>query len=176
MKFRFNGLASAFASVALVWLMSSGLVNPAAAQTQSSTQRQVEAQAKAATAKGVTAGTFFKNVTTPSLKNLTPSDFLGAMGVMTAALGYDCSNCHPGAGTDAFDWVTDSNPKKRAARMMTEMLTNINKQNFGSVQQVTCWTCHRGQDAPAQSIAIRCSSHWIIRPSALYWFVLLTDD
>jgi hypothetical protein len=124
------------------------------AQSQSSTKGQVAAQAKAATAKGQTAGTFFKNVTTPTLKNLTPSDFLGAMGVMTAALGYDCSNCHPGAGTDKFDWVTDSNPKKRAARMMTEMLTNINKQNFGSVQQVTCWTCHRGQDAPAQSIAL----------------------
>ena len=154
MKFRFKGLAAVFAPAALVCLTGIAPAGPAAAQTQPSTQRQVESQAKAATAKGVTAGTFFKNVTTPSLKNLTPSDFLGAMGVMTAALGYDCSNCHPGAGTDAFDWVTDSNPKKRAARMMTEMLTNINKQNFGSVQQVTCWTCHRGQDAPAQSIAL----------------------
>ena len=134
MKFRLKGLVTAFAPVCLMGIT---LVCPAAAQSQSSTQRQVAAQAKVATAKGQTAGTFFKNVTTPTLKGLTPSDFLGAMGVMTAALGYDCSNCHPGAGTDAFDWVTDSNPKKRTARMMTEMLTNINKQNFGSVQQVT---------------------------------------
>ena len=50
--------------------------------------------------KGQTAGQYFKNVTTATLKDLSPSDFLGAMGVMTAAVGYDCSNCHPGAGTD----------------------------------------------------------------------------
>lgn len=154
MKFRLSGLVTAFVPPAVVCLLGIASAGFGVAQSQSSTKGQVDAQAKAATAKGQTAGTFFKNVTTPTLKNLTPSDFLGAMGVMTAALGYDCSNCHPGAGTDAFDWVTDSNPKKRTARMMTEMLTNINKQNFGSVQQVTCWTCHRGQDGPAQSIAL----------------------
>jgi hypothetical protein len=36
--------------------------------------------------QGQTSGQFFKNVTTSTLKGLTPSDFLGAMGVMTAAL------------------------------------------------------------------------------------------
>src|SRR5215469_15113637 len=68
--------------------------------------------------KGQTSAQFFKNVTTSTLKGLTPSDFLGAMGVMTAAVGYDCSNCHPGAGTDAMDWVTDRDPKKVTARKM----------------------------------------------------------
>lgn len=104
--------------------------------------------------KGATSGEFFKNVTASTLKGLTPSDFLGAMGVMTAALGYDCSNCHPGAGTDAFDWVTDSNSKKRTARKMVEMVAAINKQNFGGASMVTCWTCHHGLDVPTTSITL----------------------
>src|SRR5579871_6121420 len=124
----------------------------AAAQSQPSTQ--AKAQAKEATAKGLTAGEFFKNVTTSTLKGLTPSDFLGAMGVMTAAVGYDCSNCHPGAGTDAMDWVTDSVPQKKTARKMVEMVAAINKQNFAGAQQVTCWTCHHGLDLPTTSVSL----------------------
>ena len=100
------------------------------------------------------SGEYYKNVTTSTLKVLTPSDFLGAMGVMTAALGYDCSNCHPGAGTDAMDWVTDSNPKKVTARKMVEMVAVINKQNFGGAAMVTCFTCHHGLDVPTQSIQL----------------------
>ena len=117
-------------------------------------QAQPGKDAEAATAKGLTAGQFFKNVTTSTLKGLTPSDFLGAMGVMTAAVGYDCSNCHPGAGTDAMDWVTDSNPKKVTARKMVEMVAAINRANFGGAQMVTCWTCHHGLDLPTTSIAL----------------------
>jgi hypothetical protein len=101
-----------------------------------------------------TSAEFYKNVTTSTLKVLTPSDFLGAMGVMTAALGYDCSNCHPGAGTDAMDWVTDSDPKKKTARRMIEMVAAINKQNFGGSARVTCFTCHHGLDEPTQSIQL----------------------
>ena len=73
---------------------------------------------------------------------------------MTAALGYDCSDCHPGAGTDQMNWMTDSNPRKRTARRMVEMVAAINRQHFGGAQEVTCWTCHHGQDAPATSIAL----------------------
>src|SRR6516225_10145989 len=101
-----------------------------------------------------TSAEYYKNVTSSTLKGLTPSDFLGAMGVMTAALGYDCSNCHPGAGTDAMDWVTDSNPKKVMARKMVEMVAAINRANFGGAQMVTCWTCHHGLDLPTTSIAL----------------------
>ncbi len=44
------------------------------------------------------------------------------MGVMSAASGYDCSECDPGAGTDPMNWMTDSNPRKRTARRMVEMV------------------------------------------------------
>jgi len=118
------------------------------------TNRAFAQAANAAAPKGKTAGEYFKNVTTASLKSLSPSDFLGAMGVMTAAVGYDCSNCHPGAGTDTQDWVTDSNPKKVTARKMVDMVAAINKNFFGGTQQVTCWTCHHGLDLPTTSIAL----------------------
>src|SRR5258708_22373719 len=159
MKSRLEGAAIALALMASVCLMTIALVSSATAQSQAASQAQAVAQqastqARVATAKGQTAGEFFKNVTTSTLKGLSPSDFLGAMGVMTAAVGYDCSNCHPGAGTDTFDWVTDSIPQKKTARKMLEMVAAINRQNFGGAQMVTCWTCHHGLDQPTTSIAL----------------------
>jgi hypothetical protein len=34
------------------------------------------------------------------------------------------------------------------ARLMINMVANINKNNFGGRQAVTCWTCHRNRDKP----------------------------
>ncbi len=144
MQVRRKELAMAATVTAFVGLVSVSLVSPA--------QGQVVHPPPAA--KGETAGHYYKNVTTATLKVLSPSDFLGAMGVMTAALGYDCSNCHPGAGTDAMDWVTDSNRKKVVARKMVDMVAAINKQNFAGAQAVTCFTCHHGLDLPTTSIQL----------------------
>ncbi len=94
-----------------------------------------------------------KDVTTSTLKEITVSDFLGSMGVMAAALGYDCADCHPSAGSDKVDWVVDTS-KKKTARKMVEMVAAINKTNFGGAQMVTCWTCHHGRDLPATTIAL----------------------
>lgn len=105
-------------------------------------------------AKPKTAGEVFKNVTTSTLKGLTVDDFLGAMGVMAGALAYDCSNCHPGAGFDGVNWVVDSMPTKVIARRMIEMVATINKNNFNGAQNVTCWTCHRGQEKPATELQL----------------------
>jgi photosynthetic reaction center cytochrome c subunit len=69
------------------------------------------------------------------------------MGIMTAALQFDCSDCHTGAGTDTVDWAADT-PRKRTARRMVTMVANINRENFGGRQMVTCWTCHRNRDRP----------------------------
>jgi hypothetical protein len=69
------------------------------------------------------------------------------MGIMTSALQFDCSDCHANAGTDQVNWAADT-PRKIMARMMVNMVTNINKTNFGGRQLVTCWTCHRNRDKP----------------------------
>lgn len=103
--------------------------------------------------KPQTAAEVFKNVTTRTLKGITVDDFLGSMGVMSAALGFDCSDCHTAAGTDRVDWAYDT-PKKVQARKMVEMVAVINRTNFGGRQLVTCYTCHHGRDRPPTTIAL----------------------
>jgi photosynthetic reaction center cytochrome c subunit len=107
----------------------------------------------AAQEKPKTAGEVFKNVTTSTLKGITLDEFMGSMGAMAAALGWDCADCHEGAGTDKVIWEADT-PRKVMARKMTEMVAVINKTNFGGAQMVTCWTCHHGRDIPATTIAL----------------------
>src|SRR5580658_1921469 len=114
---------------------------------------QVAQPAAAGAAKQKTAGETFKNVTTASLKPLTVDDFMGAMGVISADLGLDCADCHPGAGTDKVNFVIDT-PQKITARKMIDMVAVINKTNFNGVQNVTCWTCHHGKERPANTITL----------------------
>lgn len=111
------------------------------------------ASAQAPAGKAPTAGETFKNVKTAALSALTVDDFMASMGVISADLGLDCADCHPGAGTDHVDWVFDT-PQKKTARRMIDMVGAINKTNFGGVQMVTCWTCHHGREQPGQSIAL----------------------
>ena len=91
------------------------------------------------------AETVFKNVQV--LKGIPVDDFMDTMGIMSAALGFDCVECHVNAGTDNVNWQFDTD-KKRIARRMTLMVAAINKTHFGGRQVVTCWTCHRGRDVP----------------------------
>lgn len=95
--------------------------------------------------KPLLAEQVFKNVR--ALRGISVDDFLGTMGLMVAALQSDCAGCHLNAGTDEVDWAAD-NPIKVKARAMVNMVANINKNNFGGRQVVTCWTCHRNRDKP----------------------------
>jgi len=107
---------------------------------------------QAASASGpLLAEQVFKNI--QALKGISAADFMGTMGIMTAALGFDCSECHVAAGTDKVDWAADT-PRKVIARRMVNMVTTINQSNFGGRQLVTCWTCHRGRDKPVVTPAI----------------------
>ena len=99
----------------------------------------------AAQDKGPLAEQVFKNVQV--LKGIPVDDFMETMGIMAAALQFDCSDCHTNAGTQNVDWAADT-PRKRIARRMVTMVTNINKDNFGGRQMVTCWSCHRNRDRP----------------------------
>jgi photosynthetic reaction center cytochrome c subunit len=127
MNLRPKYLIPAAAAIAALWL-----VNVAAPQ--------------AAPQKPKKAEEVFKNIQV--LKGTSVDDFLGTMGIMSAAVGFDCSECHANAGTDKVDWAADT-PKKVTARMMVLMVAAINRQNFGGRQNVTCWTCHHGRDHPA---------------------------
>lgn len=95
--------------------------------------------------KPLLAEQVFKNIQV--LRGIPVDDFLGTMGIMAAALQYDCSDCHVAAGTEKVDWAADT-PRKQMARLMVTMVATINKNHFGGRQLVTCWTCHRNRDKP----------------------------
>src|SRR6266550_1688622 len=61
----------------------------------------------------------FKNIQV--LKGISAADFMGTMGIMTTALGFDCESCHPGAGSDRVRWEVDTPRKLMARRMVTMM-------------------------------------------------------
>ena len=123
-------LLLAFTASAAVWLIGSAFAAP-------------QAQSPAAQK---TSDTVFKNIQV--MKGVPVDDFMGTMGIMCAALGFDCSDCHAGAGTERVDWAADT-PKKVRARGMVRMMTAINRDNFAGRQVVTCWTCHHGRDHPS---------------------------
>jgi len=87
------------------------------------------------------------------LKGISVDEFMGTMGIMSAALSFCCSECHTNAGTDLVKWDVDT-PRKRTARRMVQMVAAINRDNFGGRQVVTCWSCHRGRDRPVVTPSI----------------------
>jgi photosynthetic reaction center cytochrome c subunit len=94
---------------------------------------------------------YFKNVKV--LTGIPVDEFMGTMGLFSAALSYCCGDCHTGAGGDHPDWAADP-PRKLRARQMAAMVNTINKTNFGGREAVTCWTCHRGSPGPAVTPSI----------------------
>jgi len=96
--------------------------------------------------KPLTAEDVFKNV--QDLKGIPVNQFMEAMGFFSAALGYNCTNCH---GTEVLgNWAkyADETPEKRVARRMIQNVNIINRTLFGGRQAVTCYTCHRGSPTP----------------------------
>jgi hypothetical protein len=61
-----------------------------------------------------------------------------------------CEDCH-NADDRNWDGFAAENPRKQMARMMTIMTQNINRQNFGGRQMITCYGCHRGDSRPNQT-------------------------
>ena len=66
----------------------------------------------------------FKNV--QILKGIPVDEFMGTMGLFSAALTVCCGDCHTGAGTSNPRWEDDP-PRKRTARRMMQMVAAINR-------------------------------------------------
>jgi hypothetical protein len=106
--------------IALMWLQPSG------AQQEDKPVEQVQ-----------------KNIQV--LKGLPSSQLLPVMHFMRTSLGVRCDYCH--VAENGKYWMDDK-PAKQTARKMLEMVSNINKNNFGGQPIVTCNTCHRGSIKP----------------------------
>lgn len=134
-------LPLAIAGLAVIWMGSSMVIKAQGPKMPTPTM-------------GIKSSQYFENVTTSALKDLTPDDFLSAMSVITDDLGFDCADCHPNAGSDKADFISDTYSTKKRARQMIEMVTKINKDNFGGAQMVTCYTCHHSREKPVTSVPL----------------------
>jgi photosynthetic reaction center cytochrome c subunit len=88
----------------------------------------------------------FKNVQV--LRGISADEFMGTMGVFTAALGMSCEDCHASDDSNWENYAKDTSPRKQIARRMVRMMAAINEANFGGRQVVTCYSCHRGSHRP----------------------------
>ncbi len=88
-----------------------------------------------------TAEQAFKNI---KVLEGTPADQLfPAMQFISASLGVECGFCHVEGKFDS-----DDKPQKQTARKMITMTLAVNKDNFNSRREVTCYSCHRGSADP----------------------------
>lgn len=100
-----------------------------------------------------TVGQTGKNIQV--LKDLPQSQLFPEMNFISASLGVQCGFCHVSTGRDPktgqtnWNWESDDKEEKKTAREMMRMTLAVNGGNFGlSRGQVTCYTCHRGQQHP----------------------------
>jgi hypothetical protein len=82
-------------------------------------------------------------VSSANLKVLTAENVEITMQNITFALGVRCIDCH-----EMNDLALDTKPLKAKARMMLEMVRDINAKFGDGKTHVTCWTCHRASTAP----------------------------
>jgi hypothetical protein len=77
-----------------------------------------------------------------NLKVLTPETLMPNMRAAAAGLGVMCGFCH------VQDRSSDEKPEKLTARMMFQMVKDINSKFPDGKEHVTCYTCHRGAQEP----------------------------
>lgn len=67
----------------------------------------------------------------------------GMMEALTGLIGVECSYCHVEG-----NWASDDKPAKRTARAHFAMIRQLNDEQFGGQNKVSCWTCHHGRPQP----------------------------
>jgi photosynthetic reaction center cytochrome c subunit len=85
----------------------------------------------------------YKNIQV--LNGLPSSQLRPMMNYISAALGVNCAFCHVRSG-DQWEYEKDDNNHKKIARRMIRMTMDINKNSFEGRTQVSCYTCHQGDE------------------------------
>ena len=85
----------------------------------------------------------YKNIQV--LKGLPATQMRPMMNYISASLGVNCAFCHVKTG-DQWEFDKDDNNHKKIARRMIQMTMDINKNSFQGRTQVSCYTCHRGDE------------------------------
>lgn len=129
-------------------LAAAGLLSLAGAAGQTAASKTTASKTTAATSGDKTpmVEDVFRNVKV--LKGIPVSQFMDTMGFFSAATGMNCTGCHTAESLQDVAHFADDVPRKVIARQMIVMVNNFNKSGFGGRQELTCWTCHRGSQAP----------------------------
>lgn len=91
----------------------------------------------------------FRNILV--LRGMPIDTFFDVMGMFAASMGDDCTYCHSKEAVFRHEAFGDPTPRIVRARQMIAMMTAINKNFFGGVPRVTCFTCHRGNNSPVKA-------------------------
>lgn len=87
------------------------------------------------------------------LTGLPDSQLIPVMNYMAASLGRRCNFCHiTDKGREGY--ALDDKPEKNTARQMIKMLMDLRKQTFHGADEITCFTCHRGQQRPVNLLSL----------------------
>lgn len=109
----------------------------------------------------------FKNVQV--LRGIPVNEFMETMGFFAASLGENCTFCH--VQESGGDWTryADDQAQKLTARKMIVMMNLINQTYFGGKREVTCYSCHHGDERPqvTPNLAIQYSTPVPVEPDAL---------
>jgi hypothetical protein len=92
------------------------------------------------------------------LKGLPEAQLIPLMWYISTSLGVRCDFCHertrdPKTGVEHVDFASDAKKEKETARHMMLMTMGINQTNKIDVgnDPVSCYTCHRGSNHPANA-------------------------
>jgi photosynthetic reaction center cytochrome c subunit len=88
----------------------------------------------------------FKNVQV--LKGIPVNEFMEEMGFFSASLTANCTTCHGDESAGSWDKYAVDTPMKQMTRKMVLMMNGINQNYFGGKREVTCYSCHHGDDKP----------------------------
>jgi hypothetical protein len=81
------------------------------------------------------------------LTGMPDSQLIPVMNFMSASLGRRCNFCHiTDKGREGY--ALDDKPEKNTARQMIKMVLDLHKQSFPGASEISCFTCHRGQQHP----------------------------
>lgn len=129
------------ALMSLPLLAQAVLAEPQAAPAAPPAAAAAPAQAGKPANPPPTGGGFWKDLQILP-KNISKDELKKTMKAMSKDLGVDCSFCH-----EEPNMEKDTN-KKKLAREMMQMTSDINKKYPSTMKKVTCFTCHRGKEEP----------------------------
>ena len=86
------------------------------------------------------------------LKGESEDEFMDTMGFFAASLSMNCTDCHVSEALTTWAGFAQETDNMKMARKMVTMVRGINQTYFGGQRLVTCFTCHRDNPGPPDTV------------------------